>query len=139
METKKKRPLADILINIIYVMAMAMDRMIRVTEILMLGEQNGWKYEKKMRFKEMIRCAERIKALNNVLDYEDYDEARKEHGEYYQYYQEDAYKLCRFLLFFCDRDAVSEDNSNETFKLMRSQEGTGNVDEEDMKFFYLNK
>jgi hypothetical protein len=77
--------------------------------------------------------------INNVLDYEDYDEACKEHGEYYQYYQEDAYKLCRFLLLFCDRDAVSEDLSNETFKLMRSQEGTGNVDEEDMKFFYLNK
>jgi hypothetical protein len=139
METKKKRPLADILINIIYVMAMAMDRMIRVTEILMLKEKHGWKHEKKMRFKEMIRCAERIKALNNVLDYEDYDEACKEHGEYYQYYQEDAYKLCRFLLFFCDRDAVSEDNSNETFKLMRSQEGTGNIGEEELKFFYLNK
>ena len=139
METKKKRPLADILINIIYVMAMAMDRMIRVTEILMLREKNGWKHEKKMRFKEMIRCAERIKALNNILDYEDYDEACKNNGEFYQYYQEDAYKLCRFLLLFCDRDAVSEDNSNETFKFMRSQEGTGNVDEDDMKFFYLNK
>ena len=139
METKKKRPLADILINIIYVMAMAMDRMIRVTEILMLREKNGWKREKKMRFKEMIRCAERIKALNNVLDYEDYNEACKDNGEFYQYYQEDAYKLCRFLLLFCDRDAISEDNSNETLKLMRSQEGTGNIDEEDMKFFYLNK
>ena len=140
METKKKkRPLADILINIIYVMAMAMDRMIRVTEILMLREKNGWKYEKKQRFKEMIRCAERIKALNNILDYEDYDEACKENGMFYQYYQEDAYKLCRFLLLFCDRDSVSEELSNETFKLMRSQEGTGNIEEEEINWFYLNK
>ena len=140
METKKKkRPLADILINIIYVMAMAMDRMIRVTEILMLREKSGWKREKKMRFNEMIRCAERIKSLNNILDYEDYDEACKEHGEFYQYYQEDAYKLCRLLLLFCDRDAVSEELSNETFKLIRSQKGTGNIEEEEMSYFYLKK
>lgn len=139
MEKKKKRPLADILINIIYVMAMAMDRMIRVTEILMLREKSGWKREKKMRFNEMIRCAERIKSLNNILDYEDYDEACKEHGEFYQYYQEDAYKLCRLLLLFCDRDAVSEELSNETFKLIRSQKGTGNIEEEEMSYFYLKK
>ena len=118
---------------------MAMDRMIRVTEILMLNEKNGWKREKKMRFKEMIKCAERIKALNNILDYEDYDEACKTNGEYYQYYQEDAYKLCRFLLFFCDRDAFSEENSNDTFRLMRGQKGTGHVDDDDMRWFYLKK
>lgn len=140
METKKKkRPLANILINIIYIMAMAMDRMIRVTEILMLKEKATWKHEKKMRFKEMIRCAERIKALNNILDYEDYDEACKENGMFYQYYQEDAYKLCRLLLLFCDRDAVSENLSNETFKFIRAQEGTGNVGEEEIDWFYLDK
>lgn len=137
METKKKRPLADILINIIYVMAMAMDRMIRVTEALMLSQKNGWKHEKKMRFKEMIKCAERIKTLNDLIDQEDYGEALKGRGEFYQYYQEDAYKLARLILLFCDRDAVSESNSNETFKLIRGQEGTGDVDEDDLKWFYL--
>lgn len=139
MEKKKKRPLADILINIIYVMAMAMDRMIRVTEALMLSQKNGWKQEKKMRFKEMIKCAERIKTLNDLIDQEDYGEACKGRGEIYQYYQEDAYKLARLILLFCDRDAISEENSNETFKLIRGQEGTGNVDEDDLKFFYLKK
>ena len=140
METKKKKkPLADILVNIIYIMAMAMDRMIRVAEILMLRDKKRWKQEKKMRFNEMIRCAERIKALNNIIDYEDYDEVCKEHGEFYQLYQEDAYKLCRLLLLFCDRDAVSEELSNETFKFIRSQEGTGNIGEEEMSYFYLKK
>lgn len=140
METKKKKkPFADILVNIIYVMAMAMDRMIRVAETLMLRDKKRWKQEKKMRFNEMIRCAERIKALNNIIDYEDYDEVCKEHGEFYQFYQEDAYKLCRLLLLFCDRDTVSEELSNETLKFISSQEGTGNIGEEEMSYFYLKK
>lgn len=139
METKKKRPLVDILANILYVMAMAMDRIVRVMEALLKAQNKTWHRERKMRFNEIIKCAQRIKTLNDIIDYEDYGEALKGREDVYQYYQEDAYKLCRFLLLFCDRDAVSEDLSNETFKLMRSQEGTGNIDEEDMKFFYLNK
>ena len=139
MEKQKKRPLEDILINIIYVMAMAMDRMIRVTERLMLAKKNTWHRERKMRFNEMIKCAQRIKALNDIIDQEDYAEALEGRGELYQYYQEDAYKLCRFILLFCDRDAVSEDLSNETFKHMRAQEGTGHIEENELDYFYLQK
>ena len=47
MEKQKKRPLEDILINIIYVMAMAMDRMIRVSENLMLAKKKTWQRERK--------------------------------------------------------------------------------------------
>lgn len=139
MEKQKKRPLEDILINIIYVMAMAMDRMIRVTERLMLAKKNTWHHERKMRFNEMIKCAQRIKTLNDLIDQEDYAEALEGRGELYQYYQEDAYKLCRFILLFCDRDAVSEDLSNETFKHMRAQEGTGHIEENELDYFYLQK
>lgn len=135
----KKRPLEDILINIIYVMAMAMDRMIRVSENLMLAKKKTWQRERKMRFNEMIKCAQRIKALNDIIDQEDYAEALEGRGELYQYYQEDAYKLCRFILLFCDRDAVSEDLSNETFKHMRAQEGTGHIEENELSWFYLQK
>lgn len=139
MEKQKKRPLEDILINIIYVMAMAMDRMIRVSENLMLAKKKTWQRERKMRFNEMIKCAQRIKTLNDILDQEDYAEALEGRGELYQYYQEDAYKLCRFILLFCDRDAVSEDLSNETFKHMRAQEGTGHIEENELDYFYLQK
>ena len=135
----KKRPLEDILINIIYVMAMAMDRMIRVSENLMLAKKKTWQRERKMRFNEMIKCAQRIKALNDIIDQEDSAEALEGRGELYQYYQEDAYKLCRFILLFCDRDAVSEDLSNETFKHMRAQEGTGHIEENELSWFYLQK
>ena len=139
MEKQKKRPLEDILINIIYVMAMAMDRMIRVSENLMLAKKKTWQRERKMRFNEMIKCAQRIKALNDIIDQEDYAEALEGRGELYQYYQEDAYKLCRFILLFCDRDAVSEDLSNDTFKHMRAQEGTGHIEENELSWFYLQK
>lgn len=135
----KKRPLEDILINIIYVMAMAMDRMIRVSENLMLAKKKTWQRERKMRFNEMIKCVQRIKALNDIIDQEDYAEALEGRGELYQYYQEDAYKLCRFILLFCDRDAVSEDLSNETFKHIRAQEGTGHIEENELSWFYLQK
>lgn len=131
--------MVNILANILYIMAMAMDRIVRVMEILMKAEKHTWHRERKMRFNEMIRCAQRIKSLNDVLDYEDYKEALDGREYTYQYYQEDAYKLCRAILLFCDRDTFSEDNSNETFKLMRSQEGTGNVGEEELDWFYLNK
>jgi hypothetical protein len=137
METKKKRPLVDILANILYVMAMAMDRIVRVMEALLKAQNKTWHRERKMRFNEMIKCANRIKALNDIIDYEDYGEALKGREDVYQYYQEDAYKLARLILLFCDRDAVSEDNSNETFKMIRGQEGTGDVDEDDLKWFYL--
>lgn len=139
MEKQKKRPLEDILINIIYVMAMAMDRMIRVSEKLMLANKKAWQRERKMRFNEMIKCAQRIKTLNDIIDQEDYAEALEGRGELYQYYQEDAYKLCRFILLFCDRDNVSEDLSNDTFKHMRAQEGTGHIEEDELKWFYLKK
>lgn len=139
MEKQKKRPLEDILINIIYVMAMAMDRMIRVSENLMLAKKKTWQREKKMRFNEMIKCAQRIKTLNDIIDQEDYAEALEGRGEHYQYYQEDAYKLCRFILLFCDRDAVSEDLSDDTFKHMRAQEGTGHIEENELSWFYLQK
>ena len=84
-------------------------------------------------------CAQRIKTLNDIIDQEDYAEALEGRGELYQYYQEDAYKLCRFILLFCDRDAVSEDLSNETFKHMRAQEGTGHIEENELSWFYLQK
>lgn len=139
MEQKAKRPLVNVLANVLYVMAMAMDRIVRVMEMLLRAQNKTWHHERKMRFNEMIKCAKRIKTINDVIDQEDYKEALEGREYTYQYYQEDAYKLCRFLLFFCDRDAVSEDNSNETFKLMRSQKGTGDVEEEELKWFYLKK
>lgn len=138
METKK-RPLVDILANILYIMAMAMDRIVRVMEILLRAQGKTWHKERKMRFNQMIKSAENIKRLNDLIDQVDYGEALKGREETYQYYQEDAYKLCRFILLFCDRDAVSEENSNETFKLMREQEGTGDITEDDLKWFYLQK
>ena len=93
-----------------------------------------------MRFNDIMKSIKNIKRQNDLIDQEDYAVGLKGNYESYQYYQEDAYKLCRFVLLFCDRDTVSEELSNETFKLMRSQEGTGEInEEEDMKWFYLNK
>lgn len=139
MEQKEKRPFVDILINILYVMAMSMDRMVRVVEILLRARGQTWQREKKQRFTEMIKAIERIKKINDLIDLEDYGSALVGREHIYQYYQEDAYKLCREIIFFCDRDAEDQNNSYETFKLMRSQKGTGNIGEREMEWFYLKK
>ena len=133
----KKRPLADILINILYIMAMAMDRIVRVIEILLNSQEHTFHKERKMRFNQMINSAKNIKRINDILDEEDYKHALEGKEHLYQFYQEDAYKLCRLILLFSDRDAVTEDNSNKVFKLLRQLEGTGEIDENDIEWFYL--
>lgn len=136
---KNKRELADILINILYVMALAMDRIVRVIEMLLNQKEHTFHRERKMRFNQLIESAKNIKRINDILDYEDYKEALEGREEIYQYYQEDAYKLCRLILLFADRDAISEDNSNKVFKLLRELDGTGDITEDEIKWFYLNK
>lgn len=133
----KKRSLENILINIIYVMALAMDRIVRVIEILLIAKKHTFHQERKLRFNQIIDSAKNIKRINDLLDTEDYKEALKGREEIYQYYQEDAYKLCRLILLFSDRDAEDEENSNKVFKLLRELKGTEEVSEKDMEWFYL--
>ena len=133
----KKRSLENVLINILYVMAMAMDRIVRVIEILLNSKQHTFHKERKLRFNQIIDSAKNIKRINDLLDEDDYKEALKGREEIYQYYQEDAYKLCRLILLFSDRDAEDEENSNKVFKLLRELKGTEEITEEELKWFYL--
>jgi hypothetical protein len=126
-------------INVLYILSMAMERILDDIERRLLEKKQGFRHEKKKRFKDMIESAKNIKRLSDLIDQIDFAEGLAGRYERYQSYQEDAYRLARIILLCADRDTEDPSNLYEVQKLLRSQKGANIITEEVLKRFYLNK
>lgn len=138
-ETKKTRSVEDMEINLLYVAAMAFERIIDDVEKRLNTKKRTFQFEKKKRFNDMMGSIKNVKRLNDLIDQMDYAEGLKGNYESYQYYQEDAYELARILLLFADRHSKNIEIGNEVAKFLRSKESAEIVDENVLERFYLKK
>lgn len=138
-ETKKTRSVEDMEINLLYVAAMAFERIIDDVEKRLNTKKRTFQFEKKKRFNDMMGSIKNVKRLNDLIDQMDYVEGLKGNYESYQYYQEDAYELARILLLFADRHSKNIEIGNEVAKFLRSKESAEIVDENVLERFYLKK
>lgn len=138
-ETKKTRSVEDMEINLLYVAAMAFERIIDDVEKRLNTKKRTFHFEKKKRFNDMMGSIKNVKRLNDLIDQMDYAEGLKGNYESYQYYQEDAYELARILLLFADRHSKNIEIGNEVAKFLRSKESAEIVDENVLERFYLKK
>lgn len=138
-ETKKTRSVEDMEINLLYVAAMAFERIIDDVEKRLNAKERTFHFEKKKRFNDMMKSIKNVKRLNDLIDQMDYAEGLKGNYESYQYYQEDAYELARILLLFADRHSKNIEIGNDVAKFLRSKESAEIVDENVLERFYLKK
>lgn len=126
-------------INIMYIMAMALERIADDVERRLNAQKSTFRQEKKMRFNNIIKAIKTMKVNCDIIDQIDFAEGLKGRYENYQSYQEDAYRLARIILLCADRDTDDPANLFEVQKLLRSQKGAGIITEDVLKRFYLNK
>lgn len=138
-ETKKTRSVEDLEINLLYIAAMAFERIVDDVEKRLNAKKRTFHFEKKMRFGEIMKNIKSIKRLSDLIDQEDYAKGLEGNYEAYQYYQEDAYELARILLLFADRHSKNVEIGNEVAKFLRSKESSDIVDENALERFYLKK
>lgn len=138
-ETKKTRSVEDLEINLLYIAAMAFERIVDDIEKRLNAKKRTFHFEKKMRFGEIMKNIKSIKRLSDLIDQEDYAKGLEGNYEAYQYYQEDAYELARILLLFADRHSKNVEIGNEVAKFLRAKESFDIVDEKALERFYLKK
>ena len=126
-------------INTMYILALALERIASDVERRLNSQKCTFRFEKMMRFKNIIKAIKNIKLNSDLIDQIDFAEGLKGRYECYQSYQEDAYRLARIVLLCADRDTEDPTNLFEVQKLLRSQKGANIVTEDVLKRFYLNK
>lgn len=138
-DTKKTRSVEDLEINLLYIAAMAFERIVDDVEKRLNAKKRTFHFEKKMRFGEIMKNIKSIKRLSDLIDQEDYAKGLEGNYEAYQYYQEDAYELARILLLFADRHSKDIEVGNQIAKHLRSMETANIITEEVLDKFYLKK
>lgn len=126
-------------INIMYIMALALERIANDVERRLNAQKFTFRHEKRMRFNNIIKAIKNMKMNCDLIDQIDFAEGLAGRYENYQSYQEDAYRLVRIILLCADRDTDDPSNLFEVQKLLRSQKGAGIITEDVLSRFYLNK
>lgn len=137
--TPINRSVEDLEINLLYIAAMAMERIIDDIERRLQAKGKAFQREKKMRFKDIMSSIKNVKRQNDLIDQIDYAEGLRGNYEKYQYYQEDAYELARILLLFADRHTKDVEAGNQVAKYLRSMDSADIVTEQILERFYLKK
>lgn len=130
----------DFLINMAYLMAMALDLILRESERRMkqANPNNGWKFKKKMLFNQFIDCIKKAYYLSDQIFQDVLDCEFKNETAYVDVWQEESNELARLCLLYGDRstDAVAIDKILHFIEQMPSD---GYCSDEMLSRFYLKK
>jgi len=124
--------------NVIYMLSLAMDLILRNNEWLMAKNREAFKREKKQVFTRYTKAVRDACYLQDLLTQDIFDVDEKNDYKNVQIWQEEANELARLILLFADRSADQEVVDN-IFKFVREQPADGIVDEQMLSNFYLNK
>ena len=122
--------------NLLYMMSLSMDLMIRDLEWRMRKEKEIFRHEKKQIFTRFTKAVRDACVLQEMLTQDIYDCDAKHNYKNVQTWQDEANELARLDLLFADRSA-NQDVVARIFKFIREQEGEGIVDEKMLEAFYL--
>lgn len=135
---KKNSPLR-VEINVMYTMAMAMDRIMLDFERRMYAEKDEFIREKKIEFKKIINCAQgayrAFEKLNDDIEKSTADSGYKDLDTW----SDEALEYARLLLLYDDKAGKNINNRDKIFAFIRSLEGDGVITEDTLKRFYLKK
>lgn len=138
-EPDRRHTVENLEINLVYILSMAIERIMNDIERRLAEKKSAYKMEKKMRLNNILKAIKTIKMNSDLIDQIDFGEGLVGNYDSYQYYQEDAYELARILLLFSDRHTKDVEMGYKTAKFLRSLEGEGIITEEVLERFYLKK
>ena len=138
MEEAIKRPDAlSAEINTLYLMSLAMDRMMLDFERRMKAVHQEFRRDKKYQFKQMMDGINRAYRAFQVLN-DDIEHSCESKGwEVLDAWSEEALEVIRLLLLYDDKAGRNINNRDKIFSFIRSLEGDGVITEEVLQRFYL--
>lgn len=139
METKNTSiNQAGIIHNCLYMMSLAMDRLLREVEPIMNKHSESFVREKKQLFSRYSKTVKDACRLQDELTQDIWDMEAKHDYRNVDFWLEQGNELARLNLLFADRSS-DQNNVDKVFSLLRSLPGEGIVDEELLNLFYLKK
>lgn len=124
--------------NVLYMMSIAMDLILRNNEWLMAKVRQYFKHGKKQVFTRYTKAVRDACYLQDLLMQDIFDVDEKNDFRNVQTWQGEANELARLILLFADRSA-DQNVVDGIFKFIRSTPGEGIVDEQLLSNFYLKK
>ena len=122
--------------NLLYMMSLAMDRIMRHCEYLMAKNKEAFKQEKRQVFNRYTKAVRTACVLQDMLTQDIYDVEERYDYRNVDTWLEQANELARLDLLFADRSA-NVDTVESIFKHIRELPGEGIVDEKLLESFYL--
>lgn len=139
MEKEKKKDALTTEINVMYTMAMAMDRIMLDFERRMYARKDEFIREKKIEFKKIINCAQGAYRAFSVLN-DDIERSSADSGyKDLDTWSDEALEYARLLLLYDDKCGRSLTNRDQLFSYIRSLKGEDVITEDVLKRFYLKK
>ena len=125
-------------VNVIYMMSLAMDLIIRNIEWRMSKNRETFRQDKKQVFTRFSKAVKTACLLQEDLTQDIYTVDEKNNFRNIQIWQDEANELARLILLYADRSA-DQDVTDAIFKFIRQQPCEGIVDEKMLESFYLKK
>lgn len=124
--------------NVLYMMSLAMDLILRHNEWLMSKQRESFKREKKQLFNRYAKTVRDACYLQEQMTQDIYDVDEKHDFRNVQVWQEESNELARLILMYADR-SVNQDVVDKIFSYIREQPAEGIVDEKMLDNFRLKK
>ena len=138
MEQNRNLAQSSLETNVIYMMSIAMDLILRDNERRMRREREAFKHEKKQVFTRYMKAVRDACYLQDLLMQDIFDCDEKHDWKNIPLWQDEANELSRLVLLYSDRSA-NQEVVDSIFKHIRSLPGEGIVDEKMLESFYLKK
>lgn len=140
MDENKNTPYrqAGLETNILYMLSLSMDLILRHNEWLMSKQREAFKREKKQLFTRYTKAVRDACILQDMLTQDIYDCDEKHNWKNVPVWQEESNELSRLVLMYADR-SVNQDVVDAIFKFIREQPAEGIVDEAMLDNFRLKK
>lgn len=135
-EPPKKVSQEDVLINAEFMVALALELMLRETERRMKMESACFQREIKQKFNYFLNHTKSALHYAEELTQEIYKVDSKSKWKNIPVWQEESNELARLILLYADRSA-DVDNVNQVFKLLRELPGEDIITEELLNRFRL--
>lgn len=125
--------------NILYSLSIVIDRLLIDLDRRMALNEDSFQREKKMYFRRMQdgikRAYDNIEKLRPDIE----NSAKASNYRDLDVWDSGANEICRLLLLYFEKCDESAENANTLMRTLRSMEGKGVIDEEDIARFYMKK
>lgn len=142
MSEKRQVTFDDVEINVMYMMSLAMDIMLRDLDRKMQiqayreGKIGGFRHDKKMLFRRFTDSVKAACIYAEQLGDDVITSTEKSNYKDLNIWQDEANELARLILLYADKS--SEEGATESiFGYLNSFRGAGIINEENLKPFYL--